>query len=115
MSLYSHSDFLRDDLDHRLDYHVVSHIVTVHKELILQFFSQAEKACGLSIALTSFHADLFKENVFNFFNGFLVTYLEFDVFVLVTDFNLHIGSQLTYASTYIYSFLFGRLLLLHAL
>lgn len=85
-----------------MDHHVVGHVIAVHKELVLQFLSQAEEASSHSIALTSFHANFFKENGFYISDSLLVANLKFNVFVLITDFN-------------VYSFLFGRLLLLHAL
>lgn len=93
---------LGENLDHGLDHHVVAHVITVHKELVLQFLSQAEEASSLSTALTSLHANFFKENGFYICDSLLVADLKFNVFVLVTDFN-------------VYSFLLGRLLLLHAL
>jgi hypothetical protein len=107
---------LGENLDHGLDHHVVGHVIAVHVELVLQFLSQAEEASSFCVALTSFHANLLKENGFDISDSLLVANLKYNVFVLVTDFNLNIGRfHKAFKNTYVYGFLFGRLLFLHAL
>lgn len=90
LSIFGLSDFLRDDFNHGLDYHVIVHIVTVHVKLILKLFSKAEESCCFYVAGASFQSDLIEENLLNACNSFFIAYFEFNILMLIADFNVNV-------------------------